>query len=72
MLEPVELPPTVSHGTHNAYANYGCRCEPCREATSAYVTEWRKRNREYQRQYMREYMRKYRAKQREEAAKTPE
>ncbi len=26
----------IPHGTHNGYANYGCRCDECRTATSAY------------------------------------
>jgi len=37
--EPVKYTPggkTVTHGgSGNAYANYGCRCEPCTEANTA-------------------------------------
>jgi len=33
----VIVPDYVIHGTYNAYANYGCRCAPCREAASLYM-----------------------------------
>lgn len=30
------------HGTRNTYANRGCRCEPCRSASNAYMKERKK------------------------------
>ena len=27
----VRLPPSVKHGTANAYGHYKCRCDPCRK-----------------------------------------
>jgi hypothetical protein len=30
-------PHVVTHGTVNEYANYGCRCQPCRDAWAAYL-----------------------------------
>ena len=68
-----DLPPFVSHGTPNAYTNYGCRCEVCREAHSLYRSERRALDPEKYTTYMREYMRKYRARKRREAeGDTPE
>jgi hypothetical protein len=58
------LPSFVSHRTNNAYINYGCRCEPCREAHSLYRSELRAFDPEKHTTYMREYMRKYRARKR--------
>jgi hypothetical protein len=60
-----QLPSFVSHGTPNAYTNYGCRCDPCREAHSLYRSERRARDPEKYTTYMREYMREYRARKRE-------
>jgi hypothetical protein len=37
----LDLPPHVTHGTHNAYTNYLCRCVSCRAANSAYQRAWR-------------------------------
>lgn len=34
------------HGTRNGYANYHCRCEPCREAQRQYSSAYGKENRE--------------------------
>jgi hypothetical protein len=62
----LELPPYVFHGTPNAYTNYRCRCEPCRQAHSLYRSERRARDPEKYTKYMREYMRKYRARKRDE------
>ena len=56
-----DIPFFVSHGTRNAYINYGCRCDPCREANSRYRREHRANDPEKYTAYMREYMRKYRA-----------
>lgn len=30
------MPQTITHGTHNAYVNHGCRCDDCRAASSKY------------------------------------
>jgi hypothetical protein len=57
-----QIPPFVSHGTSNAYVNYDCRCELCKEAHSAALSRRRGQGDHY-RTYMREYMRKYRARQ---------
>lgn len=59
-----QLPPFVFHGTPNAYTNYGCRCDSCREAHSLYRSERRARDPAKYTTYMREYMRKYRARKR--------
>ncbi|HRC61984.1 MAG: hypothetical protein K1X87_03670 [Dehalococcoidia bacterium] len=61
-----QLPPFVFHGTPNAYTNYGCRCDACREAHSLYRSERRARDPAKYTTYMREYMRKYRARKRQE------
>lgn len=48
------------HGTWTGYSNWGCRCDPCREAGHEYQREYSKRpevrdaSRVYQRQYKRE------------------
>jgi hypothetical protein len=55
-----QLPPSVSHGTTNAYVNYGCRCQDCREAQSRYRSERRALNPEQHAKYMREYRRRKR------------
>lgn len=68
MAGKIRLPASVSHGTENAYANYGCRCEPCRIANSAYQSERRARDPEKHTTYMREYMRRYRERKRERDA----
>lgn len=34
----------VQHGTLHRYRHYGCRCLSCREASSTYGVEYRKRN----------------------------
>ena len=65
-MDEFELPSFVSHGTPNAYMNYGCRCERCKEAHSLYRSERRAQDPESYTAYMREYMRKYRARKREE------
>lgn len=64
MAGEAQLPPFVFHGTPNAYTNYGCRCDPCREAHSLYRSERRARDPARYTTYMREYMRKYRARKR--------
>ena len=61
-----QLPPFVFHGTPNAYTNYGCRCERCREAHSLYRSERRARDPAKYTTYMREYMRRYRERKRHE------
>ncbi|MGE3413713.1 MAG: hypothetical protein AB7L91_15960 [Dehalococcoidia bacterium] len=61
MPAAAELPSFVSHGTPNAYTNYGCRCDRCRQAHSLYRSERRARDPQKYTDYMREYMRKYRA-----------
>ena len=66
MAGEAQLPPFVSHGTPNAYTNYGCRCELCREAHSLYRSERRARDPAKYTTYMREYMRKYRERKRRE------
>lgn len=33
-----------AHGTVSAYLKQKCRCEPCRQAMSAYMTAYRKKN----------------------------
>ncbi|MGE0227491.1 MAG: hypothetical protein AB7I38_03905 [Dehalococcoidia bacterium] len=33
--QAVGLPPTVQHGTENAFANHGCRCRLCLDAVAA-------------------------------------
>lgn len=63
-----QLPPFVFHGTPNAYTNYGCRCDSCREAHSLYRSERRARDPQKYTTYMREYMRKYRERKRLERA----
>lgn len=37
-------PDDPRHGTDNLYVNYGCRCDECTEAHSAYISEWRSRS----------------------------
>lgn len=64
MTGEAQLPPFVFHGTPNAYTNYGCRCDACREAHSLYRSERRARDPAKYTTYMREYMRKYRARKR--------
>jgi hypothetical protein len=66
-VREAELPPYVSHGTPNAYTNYGCRCDFCSEAHALYRSERRARDPVKYTTYMREYMRKYRARKRAEA-----
>lgn len=62
----VNLPPFAFHGTVNAYNNYGCRCDPCREARSLYRSTLRSYDPEKYTAYIRDYMRKYRARKRRE------
>jgi hypothetical protein len=66
MAGEAQLPPFVFHGTPNAYTNYGCRCDLCREAHSLYRSERRARDPAKYTTYMREYMRKYRERKRRE------
>jgi hypothetical protein len=33
----------IPHGTHQGYANWGCRCTECREGHRIQVAEWRAR-----------------------------
>jgi hypothetical protein len=66
-LPKADLPPYVFHGTPNAYTNYGCRCDLCREAHALYRSERRAKDPAKHTNYMREYMRKYRARKRAEA-----
>ena len=33
------------HGTTNAYDNYACRCQPCRDAKAAYIRSYRRTSR---------------------------
>jgi hypothetical protein len=33
----------INHGTTTAYANYGCRCDECRAANTAYQRDRRSR-----------------------------
>lgn len=40
------LPAHVEHGSSNAYANYKCRCAPCRRAQGVRAREYRDRNRD--------------------------
>lgn len=61
-----DLPSFVFHGTPNAYTNYGCRCDLCRQAHSLYRSERRARDPAKYTTYMREYMRKYRERKRRE------
>jgi hypothetical protein len=68
-MDEATLPVFVSHGTSNAYTNYGCRCEVCREAHSLYRSERRARDPGKYTAYMREYMRKYRARKRGDQAR---
>jgi hypothetical protein len=68
MVQEVELPTSVSHGTHNAYTNYRCRCEPCREAQAAYRATLRARDPEKYSAHASEYQREYRARKRQEHA----
>lgn len=63
-----KLPSFVSHGTSNAYTNYRCRCDRCREAHSLYRSQRRAVAPDKYTRYMREYMRKYRARKRAEQA----
>jgi hypothetical protein len=64
-MSEVDLPSFVSHRSNNAYTNYRCRCDPCREAHAAYRAERRARDPEKYASYMREYMRRYRERMRE-------
>ena len=66
MGDTVDLPAFVSHGTANAYTNYGCRCDLCRVEHSLYRRLRRARSpaKAKYKTYMREYMRKYRARKR--------
>ena len=36
-------PDDPRHGTHNGYGNYGCGCDPCREANARYCYEAKRR-----------------------------
>lgn len=36
---PVQLPPTVRHGTANAYGHYGCGCDKCHNWRVGYDTD---------------------------------
>ena len=31
----------LPHGTQQGYANWGCRCNSCREGHAIHVAEWR-------------------------------
>ena len=31
----------LTHGKRSTYVNYGCPCEPCREANQLYMAAWR-------------------------------
>jgi hypothetical protein len=33
----------MEHGTSNAYGNYGCRCQPCRDAWAKTYNRYRQR-----------------------------
>jgi hypothetical protein len=70
--EQVELPAHVSHGSVNAYINYRCRCELCRQAHSYYRSERLARDPDGQTAYRREYMRKYRALTRKRQERPPD
>ena len=32
------------HGTHGGYSNHKCRCDPCTEANTAAMADWRARH----------------------------
>ncbi len=32
----------LTHGRVSTYSNYGCRCDPCRQAKAAYTQEYKK------------------------------
>lgn len=49
---------SVPHGTSSRYSNYGCRCEPCREAGSRRSREYYKKNRASRIKYSVEYQRR--------------
>lgn len=36
----LEDPNDKRHGTHNGYANYGCRCDKCKARESEYRRAW--------------------------------
>lgn len=38
--------PVLTHGTLGGYTNHACRCQPCRDAVSAYYRIYRTRLRE--------------------------
>jgi len=40
---PISPRSAVKHGTDSAYVNWGCRCEPCREAHRAYHRAYKRR-----------------------------
>ena len=53
------------HGTKTGYNNYGCRCQPCRDANARSMAGYRRQHRDAWRAYMRnwtksnpEYMRR--------------
>lgn len=35
----------AKHGTRSMYTYYGCRCDSCRAANTAYTSRWNKRGR---------------------------
>lgn len=41
---PITNPEDPRHGTKNGYANYGCRCDKCRQAWTEYRRQLRQRN----------------------------
>jgi len=44
------IPPTVQHGKHSTYSNYGCRCDECIKAHADLCAEYRQRRRDKQKQ----------------------
>lgn len=38
--------PILTHGTLGGYTNHACRCQPCRDAVSAYYRIYRSHKRE--------------------------
>lgn len=43
---PRDVPDHVAHGTTNAYGNYRCRCEPCKDASQQAQRDRRQRRME--------------------------
>lgn len=48
---------TIPHGqppgfkSPSGYINHGCRCDECKDAASAYFTDWHRRNPDAKRRY---------------------